>query len=679
MKTFRLAYVLTALLLLGVLLLGANELLTSWEMDSLALRQRLDSLPPRDRSDKVPITLVGYDYKSFGSETFNRLFGNPISGRISRLAPAYAIRFFKRANPKAVVFDISFNGGNNYADLIGDKALIDSLQGTQSFASAIYFDQQTDGGRGLAQQPPVIQKALKQKAITVTGLSSFPKLSSFRYRGLVPPYEGLLTQTPMNFYAAQGSFSNPEVTTGKGSSNSYNSFWSPFANYGGYVFPSMPLGAILGKQQSLKLDSTGQLTWPGGCVDLGASGFPVIRWHGHGVDKERPVYPEFSFWDVIQSEIALSCQENPKAQFCQEADVPKTPRLQPKDFDGRYVIIGFTMPDRTDVHKTIYGIRYNGVYILANVLDNLLSNDLIHPAPMWMNALSVLLLSGLMMISILRFRNVWLNALIVLSLVLGYFLLTLWVYQHNSLWLNVVYPTLAILGCFTVMYVIRYYREYQQRQQLRLAFGKYVSPAVMSLIEAHPEKLALGGERREMTFLFCDIRGFTKYSDQESPEVVQSMLTRYFSLMNGIILKQYGGTINKLIGDAIMAYWGFPLDHEDHAKLAVSAALAMRDAMEAWRADPANPPLSIGIGINTGEAVIGNVGSEDFMDFTVIGDAVNVASRLESLNKEHKTTILISEAAYERLAGKLNARAIGALPIRGKDQEVKVFEPLNWL
>ncbi len=182
-----------------------------------------------------------------------------------------------------------------------------------------------------------------------------------------------------------------------------------------------------------------------------------------------------------------------------------------------------------------------------------------------------------------------------------------------------------------------------------------------------------------MTFMFSDIRGFTAFSDQNEPEVVQTFLSQYFSTMNGIIMHQYRGSINKLIGDAIMAYWGFPLNNEDHAFLAVCAAMTMREAMQAWQSQQDKLPIHIGIGINTGDAVIGNIGSDDFMDFTVIGDAVNVASRLEGMNKEYGTTIIISAATYQKVQDRIEARSLGWCELKGKSEPVEIFEPLRIL
>lgn len=660
----------------AALLMGLRDILNGWEMDSLALRQRWDSLPPRDRSRISPIVMVAYDAKSLRSDDFNRLFGNPVAGTMSRAAPAYAIRFFKRSRPEAVVFDISFNAGRQYRDLSGDQALVESLQGTDNFASMLVFTQQNDATLSFPNLDRESQRVLLRNELHIRGLDRYPALwKDFQYPGLVPPHPDLLLRTPMRFFAAHAFYSNSKIEKGSGDSRNLQQFWAPVAVYGNHLFPSLPLGAVLKGHTNLDLSADGRLSWPGGQLALGER--PLIKWHAVGVDAARPVFPEYSLWDVIRSELVLECRENPANTDCRKVSLPAEPLLSPAVFQDKYVLVGFTLKDSEDVHDSIYGMRLSGVYMHANILDNLLHDELVHPAPLWMNLAGLLLLLGLMTLAAARFRSVLWNLLIVVTLTAGYYFLAFFAYRNANLWLNTVYPILGLLLCFSGLYIYRYYQEYRQRQQLRFAFGKYVSPGVMQLIENRPETIRLGGERREMTFLFCDIRGFTKYSDHHTPEEVQALLTRYFSLMNGIILHEYQGTINKLIGDAIMAYWGFPVTDQDHAFLAVSAAMKMRQAIRQWQLDASNPYIDIGIGINTGDAVVGNIGSEDFMDFTVIGDAVNVASRLESANKEFGTQIIISAATYEKVKDRVQARSLGKADIRGKEAQLELLEPLD--
>jgi len=167
--------------------------------------------------------------------------------------------------------------------------------------------------------------------------------------------------------------------------------------------------------------------------------------------------------------------------------------------------------------------------------------------------------------------------------------------------------------------------------------------------------------------------------------MVQNVLSDYFGVMLGIILNECGGTINKLIGDAILAYWGFPLAASDDPLKAVQAALRMQQAMNDWNADPSKPPLAMGIGIHTGEAVIGNVGSEQFMDFTLIGDAVNLASRLESETKTQSekrgeaVKIIISQSTYNAVADVIAVKELGEVQVKGKAEWVPIYEPIGLL
>lgn len=650
----------------------------SWELDTLTFRQKFFSSTPADRSHLTPIELITIDTRTLASPAYQQYFHNR---DFSREAAAYAVRFFKRTQPKSVVFDVSFNGGIHYDDLAGDEALANSLEGTHQYSSMLDMDIHVDPGMSFHGQPTDVKAMLMKNTIQIRGFQYFPVYQKlYTFESLRPPYPTLV-KTPMRFFSAN-SISN------KTSLNIVNSSevrdtearrWIPFSIYGGYIFPTAPLGLLLGNETQLSLSRDGRLSWRNGHIDLGTDGVPLIRWYGQGVDKNHPVYPETSLVDVVLSEIAMECRE--ARQTCNIPGFQQQHILLPDHFKGKYVLIGANLPygKGKDTHNTIYGPNYSGIYILANMLDNALHNDFVHKAPYWLNPLLLMLLPGLLLLAIWRYRSAWISFLVAITLALGHFLFVMYAYSHWNLWVFFVQPLLAVILCFSGTYAYQYASEYKKRLQMRYAFGKYVSPAVLQIIEQNPEKITLGGERREMTFLFSDIRGFTSFSDQNPPETVQLFLTQYFSTMNKIILHSYHGSINKLIGDAIMAYWGFPLQNEDHAFLAVSAALAMRDAMLAWQHDASKMPITIGIGINTGDAVIGNVGSEDFMDFTVIGDAVNVASRLESSNKEYGTNIIISAATYEKVKDRIHARRLGWADLKGKEAKVEIYEPLGFL
>jgi adenylate cyclase len=212
---------------------------------------------------------------------------------------------------------------------------------------------------------------------------------------------------------------------------------------------------------------------------------------------------------------------------------------------------------------------------------------------------------------------------------------------------------------------------------MKRLFGQYVSKDVYEQLVARPELARLGGQRREMTVLFSDIRGFTTVTERAQPEATVAMLNEYFTRMVDIVFRHHG-TLDKFVGDMVMALFGAPLDDPQHAEHAVEAALDMivelRALNERWKADQRFAELDIGIGINTGPMIAGNIGSDAIMSYTVIGDAVNLGSRLESLNKEFGTRIIISDATRERLTGRYIFRPLGDVVVKGKSRPVAIFE-----
>jgi adenylate cyclase len=207
-------------------------------------------------------------------------------------------------------------------------------------------------------------------------------------------------------------------------------------------------------------------------------------------------------------------------------------------------------------------------------------------------------------------------------------------------------------------------------------FGRYVSRDVYAQLMANPDLAELGGQRREMSVLFSDIRGFTSVTERGDPEALVAQLNEYFSRMVAIVFRHHG-TVDKFVGDMVMALFGAPLDDADHADHAVAAAVDMVKELgelnRAWAAR-GMAQLDIGVGINSGDMIAGNIGSSAIMSYTVIGDNVNLGSRLESLNKEYKTRIIISDATRARLTASYDLRPLGDVVVKGKSKAVAIFE-----
>jgi adenylate cyclase len=247
---------------------------------------------------------------------------------------------------------------------------------------------------------------------------------------------------------------------------------------------------------------------------------------------------------------------------------------------------------------------------------------------------------------------------------------------RDGYWLNLSQPVLASSFALFGGVAYQYFFEGREKRKMKKLFGQYVSKDVYDQLVANPSLARLGGNRREMTVLFSDIRGFTAVSEHAQPEAIVGMLNEYFTRMVEIVFAHHG-TLDKFVGDMVMALFGAPLDDARHADHAVEAALDMVDALKVlnarWQAE-GRPALDIGIGINTGPMIAGNIGSNAIMSYTVIGDAVNLGSRLESLNKQYGTRIIISEATRKQLSCACEIRSLGDVVVKGKTEPVAIFE-----
>jgi len=224
-----------------------------------------------------------------------------------------------------------------------------------------------------------------------------------------------------------------------------------------------------------------------------------------------------------------------------------------------------------------------------------------------------------------------------------------------------------------------YIQTEKKRRELGRAFSHYLSPAVLNMVLERPEKLKLGGEKVEATILFSDIVDFTRISEKIPPEDVSLLLNLFFDDMTKIIFK-FKGTVDKFIGDAVMVFWGAPLPDPEQALNACRTAIAMQDRLKSLRDEMKRdglPEINIRIGINTGEVIAGNMGSSKLFNYTVLGDAVNLAARLETANREMCTSIIISKSVYEKAAGSVKARPLGSIQVKGKAAPVEIYELLD--
>ena len=356
-------------------------------------------------------------------------------------------------------------------------------------------------------------------------------------------------------------------------------------------------------------------------------------------------------------------------------------KISPDQLKNKIVLVGATAIGIYDMRVTPIDSNYPGMEISANIIDNILKGDfLMENETTRLLSFGLLLFTGLFFgLVIPRFRPLasFVVFLIFMSLLTtsGYFF---FVYKN---WMVFNFKPIAngvlVYGGITIY---RYFTEERERRKIKKTFQHYLSPAVIKHLLEHPEQLHLGGDRKELTVLFSDIRGFTSKSEKLPPEKLVALLNDYFTAMTDVVF-QYEGTVDKYMGDAIMAFFGAPLEQPDHALKASLTALEMAKKLsqnkKEWCKKYGIDDLQIGIGIHTGMMVVGNMGSAKRFNYTVIGDAVNLASRLEGLNKEYGTQILISEAHYNKVKDHVTAKKLGEVQVKGKEESVAIYNLLS--
>lgn len=385
-------------------------------------------------------------------------------------------------------------------------------------------------------------------------------------------------------------------------------------------------------------------------------------------------YVPYSAGQILQSYYAIQAGQEPLL----ESDM----------FQDMYVFFGFYAPGLFDICTTPMSAVYPGVGVHITQLDNYLQDSFLSPTtfPVEVALVVVLAFLGAVPLSLAEiFRLHKLNVLVSVAWMaifgLLFVVLSYGVFAAGFV-LPMMPPLVALLLAFFSAMVVSYRQEGRQRRYLKSAFRHYLSPAVIDTLIAHPESLVLGGERRHISIFFSDVQGFTSISERLSPEELTSLLNDYLSQMTDILLES-GGTIDKYEGDAIIAFWNAPVELHDHGRRAVEAMIRCQEKLAQLRPQleqRAGRPFYMRVGINTGDAVVGNMGSSSRFDYTMLGDSVNLAARLEGLNKQFGTYSMCSAASKEEALAfgtELRFRELARVAVVGKKEAVTVFEPMN--
>jgi adenylate cyclase len=353
---------------------------------------------------------------------------------------------------------------------------------------------------------------------------------------------------------------------------------------------------------------------------------------------------------------------------------------------GQLVLVGTSAIGLEDFRATPLGTAMAGVEIHAQVLENILGKTmLVRPNYAIAVELVTVVLLGLLMIILVPMLGAAWTLIATVLVMSGYVFGSYYAFSSARILLDPTFPTFAVVLIAMFMATANYLREERERRQIRGAFGQYVSPDLVNQLSEDPDRLILGGERRPLSILFSDVRGFTTISEsfKDNPAGLTVLMNRFLTVLSNAIL-HHGGTIDKFMGDAVMAFWNAPLDHDDHVRSSCRAALKMLDDVEALnmaretqhRDEASNEVLhriDVGIGINTGDCVVGNMGSDTRFDYTALGDAVNLASRLEGQSKTYGVGIILGGPTAEPVADEFAVLELDLIRVKGKNEPAQVF------
>ncbi|MBO6218070.1 MAG: adenylate/guanylate cyclase domain-containing protein [Treponema sp.] len=400
--------------------------------------------------------------------------------------------------------------------------------------------------------------------------------------------------------------------------------------------------------------------------------------------KDLNQFVPYSAKQILQSEILI---EETETNALQEARSEQGENfIPPEQFKDSYIFFGLYAPGLFDICATPLSATYPGVGVHLCQLDTILQENYLRDVPIFVTILLVLLcvFGGFLLgssISQARIVSLVVKTIFAFAVCVTYIVISYAVFVAGY-----ILPVVTVVFAFLLSYITAIFEGYMteghQKRYLKAAFKQYLSPAVIENLIANPEKLNLGGEEREITAYFSDVQGFTSISEKLTPKELTDLLNNYLSAMTDIILA-HGGTIDKYEGDAIIAFWGAPTKQEDHAKRAVDAALACQKKladMQKELTEVTGKPFVQRIGLNTGTAVVGNMGSRSRFDYTMMGDTVNLASRLEGINKQFGTYTMCSKATMESALShgcEYKFRPISNIAVVGKKEGVQVFVPMT--
>ncbi|MFT5170927.1 MAG: adenylate cyclase, partial [Candidatus Marinamargulisbacteria bacterium] len=551
------------------------------------------------------------------------------------------ISFINMGNPKAIIFDLLFS--EEEADQSSHALFLEGLKSQDNIHLGMVFVSESDVDHVDKRLPDSIRDQFSVD---------------------VPGAEHLYLRSYNNFIIPLNSFhgkskSIPVFTIHSDSDGIYRRSQLLF-RYNDKYYPSAALSLVreMGHSKRLELLKNRRLAVGPYTVPLDRNGEIMLNWYPQGFEA-LSISGLFASW-----------------QYILDGEVEKV-LVDPETFKDAIVIIGASALGLHDLKATPISEKMAGSEVIATLISNILNDEVVKVAPGFVSILSTILIIGVMAYSVLFFPPILKYSIPLLYLGLnlaGSFLLFKETFWFMPVADTVVFGLLSFL--LSLIYVNCF--ELMEKNKIRRTFSKYLSPEVMKeVLKNYDELVPEVGKKVKTTVLFCDIRNFTSISENFPVEKVVHFLNDYFEVMIAEI-HQSQGTLDKLIGDAIMAFWNAPIDVSDHVDRAISTAFKMQEIVKKknpeWQ-KMGLPEIEIGIGINTGDAIIGNIGSKSRLDYTAIGDTVNLASRLESLCKVYNSPIVISEGTRKQMKDGSVCRVVDRVQVRGKQKPLLVYEP----
>ncbi len=558
-----------------------------------------------------------------------------------REAYAQVIEYMQKAGARLIFLDFLFSEPSLYGP--GDDALLVEALKAQGSVYVSLITKKV----GVRRETDELVALRADLILPLKGTMDSP---AYRQKGVTLPLTGVLQ-------AAAGAGSASFTPDSDGVARRVRPFW----NVNGNMIPGLGLSPLVVGRYRLPdpIEVKGAWLIMGSRrLPLDMNGNIIVRYPGKWTD-----YPKYSMVDIIASNMAL--REG------------KTPSIPLGRFRDKIIVIGSTAEGLMDLRKTPMDSRTPGFFINAAAWVSLTTgrayNDHAQMWVFWSIVVGLSLLGA--RLGSLSFSRGLLGILFAGVICTGGLLAWFWWFQSVVFILS---PVLALVGSFALSTGLSYRQEQKQKQFIQGAFSQILSPKVLERLIHEPDRLNAGGEETELTIYFSDLAGFTKFSEKLKPNELVRILNRYLHEMITTIVDEQEGYVDKFIGDAVMAFWGAPVPEQDHAYRACVAALHNQARLKALQPELAQLGLGskmhMRIGIHTGKAVVGMMGSIKKLNYTIIGDAVNLASRLEGVNKFYETSILISQETYAALNSRLIVRELDYIRVKGKQDPTRIYE-----